>query len=134
MTQKTLPFKYEEAKKERGITSLGGMALYIGLAHIMELSRSVRDHIRVRQGPQGWTDSQVIISLILLNLAGGESLEQRVLPGMEEGMLFPFPTISIKDRRYKLFGIVTNRWIDGEEVLHWHRERCDLILSTSQPG
>jgi len=28
MSQKALPFKFEEGKKERGITSLGGLALY----------------------------------------------------------------------------------------------------------
>ena len=71
MSQKTLPFKFEEDKKERGITSLGGLALYTGLAHIMDLSKSVTDHIWIRENTQGWTDSQVILSLILLNLSGG---------------------------------------------------------------
>jgi hypothetical protein len=75
MSQNTLPFKFEEDKKERGITALGGLALYTGLAHIMGLSQSVRDHIRVREDTQGWTDSQVIMSLILLNLAGGDCVD-----------------------------------------------------------
>jgi len=34
MSQKALPFKFEEGKKEKGVTSLGGLALYIGLAHV----------------------------------------------------------------------------------------------------
>jgi len=71
MSQKTLPFKSEEDKKERGITSLGDLALYTGLAHIMDLSKSVTDHIRIRENTQGWTYSHVILSLILLNLSGG---------------------------------------------------------------
>jgi hypothetical protein len=53
-----------------------------------------------------------------------EPLEQRVLPGMEQEMLFSFPTLSMGDKRYKLFGIVTNREIEGEELVHWHRQRC----------
>jgi hypothetical protein len=53
-----------------------------------------------------------------------EPLEQRVLPGMEQEMLFSFPTLSVGERRYKLFGIVTNGEIEGEELVHWHRERC----------
>jgi len=53
-----------------------------------------------------------------------EPLEQRVLPGLEQEMLFPFPTLSMGDKRYKLFGIVTNRKIEGEELVDWHRERC----------
>jgi hypothetical protein len=40
MSQKTLPFKFEEGKKEKGVTSLGGLALYAGLAYIMGLSKS----------------------------------------------------------------------------------------------
>jgi hypothetical protein len=71
MSQTTLPFKFQEDKKEMGLTSLGGLALYSGLAHIMGLSKSIISHIRVREDTQGWTDSQVILSLILLNIAGG---------------------------------------------------------------
>jgi hypothetical protein len=85
MSQKTLPFKFQEDKKERGITSLGGLALYIGLAHIMDLSKSVRSHIRVRQDTQGWTDSQVIMSLILLNLAGGDCVDDLNIVEADEG-------------------------------------------------
>ena len=32
-----------------------------------------------------------------------EPLEQGVLPGMGQEMLFPFPTLSMGDKRYKLF-------------------------------
>jgi len=85
MSQKALPFKFEEGKKERGITSLGGLALYAGLAYIMGLSKSVRDHIRVRQHTQGWTDSQVILSLVLLNLAGGDCVEDLNVWEADEG-------------------------------------------------
>ena len=72
MSQKTLPFKYEEDKKDRGVTSLGGLPLYLDLAHTIGLFRSVREHMQIREDGQGWTDSQVIMSLILLNLAGGK--------------------------------------------------------------
>ena len=86
MSQKTLPFKFEENKKERGITSLGGgVALYSGLAHIMGLSKSVMDHIRVRECTQGWTDSQVIMSLILLNLSGGDCIDDLNILEADEG-------------------------------------------------
>jgi hypothetical protein len=43
---------------------------------------------------------------------------------MEQEMLFPFPTLSMGEKKYKLFGIVTNRKIEGEELVHWHRQRC----------
>jgi len=28
------------------------------------------------------------------------------------------------ESRYKVFGVVSNRGLPGEEVIHWHRERC----------
>jgi len=85
MSQNTLPFKFQEERRERGITALGGLALYTGLAHIMDLSKSVRIHIRVRQDTQGWTDSQVIMSLIMLNLAGGDCVDDLNTLEADEG-------------------------------------------------
>jgi hypothetical protein len=35
------------------------------------------------------------------------------------------PTVEVKDKRYKVFGIVTNRLkLDGNELIAWHRQRC----------
>jgi len=39
-------------------------------------------------------------------------------------MLFPFPTLIIRDKNYKIFGLVTNMEMEGEELIHWHRGRC----------
>ena len=37
----------------------------------------------------------------------------------------PFPTMSFGTLgRYKLFGLVTNRTLPGDEVIRWQRERC----------
>lgn len=37
----------------------------------------------------------------------------------------PFPTFDIAEQgRYKLFGVVTNRDIPGDELIFWHRGRC----------
>jgi hypothetical protein len=30
----------------------------------------------------------------------------------------------LEESRYQVFGVVTNRSLPGEEVIHWHRERC----------
>ncbi len=55
--------------------------------------------------------------------------EQPSLPGMEEPeqLELPFPTIEIRENRYKVFGVVTNiKYTDmnGEDVIHWLHERC----------
>ncbi len=51
-------------------------------------------------------------------------MEQRVLPGMEQQLSLPFPTMELKSKKYKVFGIVTNMGWDGEKLIHWYHERC----------
>ena len=75
MAQGILPFKYEVEKQESGMTAFGGLATYLDLAHGWGLWRSIDRHMKVRAGDQGWTDSEVVMSLILLNLAGGDCVE-----------------------------------------------------------
>lgn len=58
-------------------------------------------------------------------LAVREPLAQRALPGLEEEVQLPFPTITLGEQRYKLHGVVTNREdLAGDAVIRWHRERC----------
>jgi hypothetical protein len=80
MAQGILPFKYEEEKKITGMTALAGLPLYLELAQKAGLSKSIQQHIKVRKNGQGWSDSQMLLSLILLNLAGGSCVDDlRVL-------------------------------------------------------
>lgn len=38
---------------------------------------------------------------------------------------FPFPTCTMNKTHYKLFSIATNRYMmPGEDLIHWHRQRC----------
>ena len=51
--------------------------------------------------------------------------EQLVLPDM--GVVqksLPFPTMDFNQKKYKLFGLVTNRDLAGDEIIRWHRKRC----------
>lgn len=57
-------------------------------------------------------------------LAIREVLEQPVLAEMDEQASLPFPTMNFGSVKYKVFGIVTNRDIPGEELIWWYRERC----------
>ena len=56
------------------MTGLSGLVTYLELMHASGLKSSVERHVGLREHRQGWTDSQMITSLILLNLAGGESV------------------------------------------------------------
>ncbi|GEM_PF-1856711 len=45
------------------------------LAAVAGLRKSIGRHVQVRAGSQGWTDAQQILSLVLLNVAGGDSVD-----------------------------------------------------------
>jgi hypothetical protein len=83
MAQGALPFKYEEQQQSGGMTALAGLPVYLDLAHVMGLSRSVEKHLSVRE--RGWTDSQVVTSLVLLNLAGGNCVDDLDILEADEG-------------------------------------------------
>jgi len=58
-------------------------------------------------------------------LAKREVLDkQQELPGLDRQIELPFPTMDIDDRRYKVFGMVTNMDWEGEKLIHWLHERC----------
>ena len=43
---------------------------------------------------------------------------------MDRQVELPFPTMEIKNRKYKVFGMVTNMDWEGEKLIHWLHERC----------
>lgn len=54
-----------------------------------------------------------------------QPLEQTELFDTEISQQLPFPTMTFqKPGPYKIFGSVTNHTLPGEEVIHWHRQRC----------
>jgi len=75
MTQGELGFKYEEDRQGAGMTGMAGIGPYFDLACRSGLVRSIERHVKARQGGQGWTDVEVILSVMMLNLVGGECVE-----------------------------------------------------------
>jgi len=73
MSQGVLGFKYEEEKRDTGMTGLAGLPVYLDLMHAMGLPELIGRHLQVKQ--RGWTDAQMVLSLILLNIAGGDCVE-----------------------------------------------------------
>jgi len=43
---------------------------------------------------------------------------------MEGHVELPFPTMTMEKKRYKTFGVVTNRDIEGSELVNWLHDRC----------
>lgn len=87
MAQGVLPFQYQELRTNTGLTSLAGLPAYLDLAHVAGLRDAIRLHLQVRgEGSQGWSDSQIIMALILLNLAGGDCVADIERLEADEGL------------------------------------------------
>lgn len=75
MAQGVIPVEYEVERSGKGMTALAGLPVYLELAQVMGITKSVREHVTARNGTQGWTDVQVVMGIILLNLAGGDCID-----------------------------------------------------------
>ena len=73
MPQGVLPFQYEAKKTGSGMTALAGLPLYLELAEVAGLPEAIRQYVHVA-GKQGWDDVQAVMSLLLLQLAGGDAI------------------------------------------------------------
>lgn len=74
MAQGLFDFQYEVEKRSGGMTGLAGLPPYLEFGYVMGLGVAIRHHLKIRGGDQGWSDEQVVMALILLNLAGGDSV------------------------------------------------------------
>ena len=61
MAQGVLPFKYEEEKTLSGTTALAGLPVYLDLAKVLGLTKSIEKHLKIREYSQGWTDMQTVM-------------------------------------------------------------------------
>jgi hypothetical protein len=86
MTQGILPFKYENDQQNNKLTGFGGLLSYLDLAQAAGLSKSINQNLSVSSDSQGWTDSQVVMSLMLLNLVGGDCVEDMNCLESDEGL------------------------------------------------
>jgi len=108
MPQGILPYKYEEEKTASGMTSLAGLPVYLDLASVLGLGESVSTHLHVKA--QGWTDEQIVMSLILLNLAGGDSVDDLRIIEADEGFSRILRHIELKGLKRKERRDTEKRW------------------------
>jgi hypothetical protein len=87
MPQGVLPIQYEIDPKLRGLTALGGLLLYLELAHVAGMVEAVRNNLSIRAHGDGWSDVQIVMALILLNLAGGSAVDDIERLGEDEGFV-----------------------------------------------
>lgn len=72
--QGILSYRMEAEHSSRNLTALSGLAPFLDLAVASGLQESIRRNLNVCGG-QGWTDHQVVMALVLLNIAGGECVD-----------------------------------------------------------
>ncbi len=110
MTQGVLPFKYEEEKTQSGMTALAGLPVYLDLAKVIGLSKSIQKHLKVRDNFQGWTDSQMVMSLVLLNLAGGDCVDDLKILEADEGFCKILRKSEMHGLKRKVRRAMEKRW------------------------
>jgi hypothetical protein len=75
MSQGTLAIKFEEERNTTGMTAVAGLTIYLELLHVLGIAESVDQNLTARQGGRGWTDRDMILALLLLNLTGGSCVD-----------------------------------------------------------
>ena len=123
LPQGILPFRYEAEPTNSGMTALAGLPAYFELALVSGLTGSIRQHLQVcAEKKQGWTDTQIVMPLILLNLAGGDSVDDlRKLEG-DEGFVKVL-------RRVEMHGLP--RRVRRAQERRWRKERKRTVPSPS---
>jgi hypothetical protein len=110
MAQGILPFKYETERKTTGMTALAGLPAYLDLARVMGISKSISQHLKVRGDGQGWTDSQMVMSLVLLNLAGGDCVEDIKVVEADDGFCEVLKKAELHGLRRRARRDLLRRW------------------------
>lgn len=123
LAQGVLPFRYEAEPTNSGMTALAGLPAYLELAAVSGLTKSIRRHLQVcAEKKQGWTDAQIVMPLVLLNLAGGDNVDDlRKLEG-DEGFVQIL-------RRVEMHGLP--RRVRREQDRRWRKERKRTVPSPS---
>jgi hypothetical protein len=121
IAQGILPFRYECECTGSGMTALAGLPPYLELAVVSGLTDSIRRHLRVcADQEQGWTDTQIVMPLVLLNVAGGSSVDDLNILEGDEG----FAKVL---RRVELHGLLRKERRQLER--RWRKERKRAVPS-----
>jgi hypothetical protein len=120
-SQFVLPYSYEAEPDRAEVTALAGLPVYLDLASVVGLSESVKRHVSIR-GEQGYSDGQMVTALVLLNLSGGEHVDDLRNLEADEGFCRVL-------RRVELSGLKRKQRREIER--RWRKERRRTIPSAS---
>lgn len=108
MSQASLPFQYQAEKNDSGLTGFAGLPLYMDLSRQSGLVEFINKTMNTKK--RGWTDAEMIMSLVLLNLAGGDCISDIECLEQDAGfrtLLMQFSTHGMKRKERRAF---EKRW------------------------
>src|SRR4030066_924951 len=110
MAQGVLPYKYEEERRDGGMTALAGLPIYLDLASILGVADCIGAHVHVRESDRGGTKEQAIVSLMLLNLAGGDCVDDIRILEKDEGFCKVLTRVETKGMTRQQRRAMEKRW------------------------
>jgi hypothetical protein len=76
MPNALLPYKYEAAGKSALLTSFAGLPVFLDFLHKLHFDRALRQELDTAAHADClWKPSTIVTSLLLLNLVGGDSVD-----------------------------------------------------------
>ena len=121
LAQGLLDFQYESNSSSHGLTSLGGLPVYIDLIKAIGLGAAIRRHVGAA-GVQGWLDIQMVLAVIFLNLAGGDCVDD--IEKLEQDSGF---SVILRAIEHDLLSRAEGRSLKRR----WRRERGRVMPSPS---
>ena len=123
MAQGLLPFQYQDQNRASGLTALAGLPAYLDLAQAAGLRDSICRHLTIcGDKSQGWSDHQIVMALILLNLAGGDCVADLDKLEADEGLCQVM-------RKVEHYGLPRSERRSLER--RWRKERRRAFVSAS---
>jgi len=123
VTQGVLPFRYKCEPTGSSMTVLAGLPPYLELAVVSGLTDSIQRRLRACfDQKQRWTDAQIVMPLVLLNVAGGDCVDDLRILEADKGFVKVL-------RRVELHGL--RRKECREQERKWRKERKRAVPSPS---
>lgn len=126
LTQALLNIQYEAEKRDKSLTATAGMGVYFDLFKILRIVSQLNHRLGQCRGKQGYRDSDVVLAIILINLVGGDCVEDVDRLEADEGLRRLFAKlVGLKWRSAKRFRRGTGRVFPSQSVIFRYLERFD---------
>ncbi len=115
MAQGVLSFKYEEEKKDFGSTSTAGLLLFLDLFYKMDFIKMVNRHLEAKMNKQGWSDFYFLLSLMLLNICGGDCVDDIKIMEKDDGLCRVMKNLELRNTWGRHRQKLKRQWRNGKK-------------------